>query len=128
MGGNLRRQGGAQHHRPPDYDQIRDRLKLFVLANSAGTTDVPTLSVDIYRKRAATALSANLGPKLSTAVPISTANAAWKTIDCSLLGMKAGDALTLKLFPAAHGTDALNIYGIEFDYASLIFNRDSTDR
>ena len=113
---------------PEDYDESRDKLRIRFLANSAGDTNTPTIDAAIYRKRAATALSADLNPTISGAVNNNTAKAGWVEINADGLGLQAGDAITVVLTSSAHTTDALNVYGLEVVYAACLVYFDPTDR
>lgn len=115
---------------PVDYDQTTDVLNIHLLANSAGNTDAPTISANVYNKRAGTALSADLAPTASAAITKSaTAATAASDVFVSIAGkgLLAGDRLTILIFPGTHGTDAVNLYGIELHYWSTLvaFNQAS---
>jgi hypothetical protein len=93
------------------------------MVNSAGNTNAPTFSANVYQKRAGTALSANLAPSASAAINKSAtaATAAGEvTITVSGKGLKAKDVLTILLAPGSHSTDAVNLYGLEIRYKSTI--------
>jgi len=108
---------------PRDYDQTNDRLRLRFLANSAGNTNTPTLDATIYRKRAGVAISSDLDPTISPAVNDLTTLAGWVEINADGKGCQPGDILTIEITASAHGTDALNIYGVEAVYDSdLVYN------
>lgn len=116
---------------PPDYDQVSDYFKIKVLANSAGATNAPTLTATVYRKRALTALSADLAPTASAAIASSASPAAIATevtITCSSKGLRPGDILTINLVTGAHTTDAVNIYGVWLEYKTLLVAYDETAR
>lgn len=113
---------------PRDYDQVKDELRLRFLTNSAGDVDVPTLDASVYSKRAATALTADLDPVISAAVPNNTTKAAWREINIDSQSLQPGDVLTIKVDSSAHGTDALNIYTIEMEFRSTLVYYDKNDR
>jgi hypothetical protein len=118
---------------PGDYDQQADEAKIRVLANMAGATDdAVTLTATVYRKRAGTALSADLNPTAdSSAVPASaspTDDAAWLTIDISGESLRPGDVLTINLVASAHTNDALQIWGIAVRYKSCLVLYDADAR
>lgn len=113
---------------PKDYDFVSDELKINVLVRSAGTTDVPTITATVYRKRAGAALSAALTVVASTAVPSSTVDAAERTIKVSGNGLKGGDVLTINLVSGAHTTDAIDVYNVEVQYKSGIVYADFNSR
>lgn len=108
---------------PEDYDEVADEFKLIILANSAGDTNTPILDATIYRKRGGAALSADLNPTASSAIPTNTAKAAERTITASGNLLKAGDVLTINLLTGAHTTDAVIIHSVSPQYkSSIVFN------
>jgi hypothetical protein len=116
---------------PVDYDETADVLDIRVLANSAGNTDGPTLSAQVFRKRRLTALSADLAPAATAAIPKSAAPAAigdYNVIKVRSKGIKAGDILTITVFPSAHATDAVNVYGIDINFRSTVAAYNFSDR
>ena len=113
---------------PRDYDQVKDQLRLRFLVNSAGDTDTPTLDAAIYRKRAGVALTADLDPTISAAVPNNTAIADWREINIDGNGLQPGDVLNIEVTASAHTTDALNIYDVEMEYRSTLVYYDKEDR
>lgn len=113
---------------PEDYDESVDKLRIEFLAESAGDTDTPTIDASIYRKRAGAALSADIDPTISAAVPTNTSGAAWRRIVSDGDGWQAGDAVTCIFASSAHTTDALNVYGLKVIYAGCIVHFDPNDR
>ena len=113
---------------PRDYDQVKDELKLRFLTCSAGTTDAPTLDAAVYSKRAATALTADLDPVISAAVPKGTALTDWREINIDSQGLQPGDVLSIEVSSSAHTTDAVNIYDMEMEYRSTLVYYDKEDR
>jgi hypothetical protein len=113
---------------PRDYDQVKDELRLRFLTNSAGDTDVPTLDAAVYSKRAGVALTADLDPVISAAVPNSTTKAAWREINIDSQGLQPGDVLSIEVSSSAHTTDALDIYDMEMEYRSTLVYYDKDDR
>lgn len=112
---------------PKDYDKTADELRINVLCNSAGDTNVPTLTATAYRKRAGAALTAALTVTASAAIPNNTTKAAERTVILTGNLLQAGDAVTINLVTGAHATDAVNIYGVEVQYkSSLVFEDPST--
>lgn len=112
---------------PKDYDNIRDELTIRVVANSAGDTDVPTLTCTAYRKRAGAALTAALTVVVSAAIANNTAKAAERTITLSGNKLLADDVLTVNLVSAAHTTDAINIYDVDVVYrGNIVFTASSS--
>lgn len=116
--------GSFQFAVPIDYDQGSDTLILSMIVNSAGNTNAPTITANIYNKRSAAALSADLAPAASVAIPKSaTAATAASEVTITLqgAGLKAGDVLTILLAPGTHATDAVNLYGMSVRfYSSLV--------
>jgi hypothetical protein len=118
---------GINFYLPRDYDQTADELRVRVFAQMGGATDTPTLALSAFRKRLATALTADQGPFTGKAEspgvsPLTAAQARRRSslsntlkvaeFDISKKSCQPGDLFTLTLTPAAHGTDALNVYGI----------------
>lgn len=117
---------GINFYLPRDYDQTADELRVRVFAQMGGATDTPTLAISAFRKRLATALTADQGPFTGKAEspgisPLTAAQAPTLNLsnslkvaefDISKKSCQPGDLFTLTLTPAAHGTDALNVYGI----------------
>lgn len=115
---------------PRDYDQSVDKLRFRFLVNSGGTTNYPILDAAVYRKRAGAALSSDLNPTASAAIPYTSATTgtAWREINCDSEGMQPGDALTVVFSTTAHTTDAVNIYALEVVYASTLVYYETTER
>lgn len=113
---------------PPDFDSTAAEFKINILAASAGDTDTPALDAAIYKKRAGAALSADLNPTASAAIPNNTAKAAVRTIDLAGADLDAGDVLTVVLSTGAHTTDNVVIHGIEVQYKSVMVFEDSAAR
>ena len=105
---------------PIDYDETADRLDIVVLCNSAGDTDTPTLDANVYQKRAGASLSADLDATASAAISNNTAKAAERVIKIRSEGLRAGDVLSIHLFPGTHATDAVNVYGLGVRYKSTL--------
>lgn len=112
---------------PLDYDSdtAGDVLKLALLAQMASDTDTPAMTAEAYLKRAGAALSADLAPASSAALSDA---AAWVFIDLSGNSLQGGDIVQVKVAPAAHGTDALNLYGVAAVYKSCLVPFDVDDR
>jgi hypothetical protein len=116
---------------PLDFDKGADLLQVAFMVNSAGNTDAPILDATVYRKRAGAALSADLDPTASSAIPKSAtaATAAAERIITLLgKGLQARDILTILVAPGTHGTDAVNVYGVEVRYKSTLVAYADTDR
>lgn len=108
---------------PGDYDSVADILTFPILVNSSGATNNPTLDGTVYRKRAGAALSADLDPLVSAAIPATiapTTSQAIRVVSMSGKACRAGDVLTVNIFTAAHTTDAVNIFSISVVYRSSI--------
>lgn len=116
---------------PVDYDQTADLLELVFLVNSAANTDAPILDATAYKKRAGTALSADLDPTASSAIPKSATAAtaaAERKIVFSGKGLRPRDVVTVLPFPGTHATDAVNVYGVELRYRSTLVGFAASDR
>lgn len=98
---------------PGDYDATADELKINLLIESAGTTDHPTITPTVYRKRIGVALTANLAPAASGAV---TDLAGELTVNLSGNHLQAGDVLTINLVTGAHTTDAIHLHSVSMTY------------
>lgn len=133
---------GFDFYVPADYDQSADELRLRALIQMGGATDTPALTVNVYKKSPGAALSANLGPitaktysaGLSPLTAGQSANFAASNVatvavfDVSKLGVKAGDTLYFEIVPAAHGTDAVNLYELVVRHRSTLVTYNVSDR
>jgi len=107
------------HKVPWDYDQSIDKMKLRFLAQMAGNTNTAIkLDAALYQKKVGAAVSADLNPTISAAVPILSSYAGWVEIVASGLGLVAGSGLCWVVTCTAHTTDALWIYDAEVEYYS----------
>lgn len=107
---------------PDDYDEAEDHLKLRLKIMSAGATDTPTFSATAYVNGAAT----DLAPSASAAI---SATLGWIEIDLSSNSISAGDVLTIAITPAAHTTDAIDLFAAKLEYRSdLVFYDNSNGR
>ena len=113
---------------PRDYDQSVDKMRIRFLANSAGDTDTPTIDATCYRKRAGSALSADLDPTISAAVNNSTALAGWVEVKLEGESLRPGDVISLDFTASAHATDALNLYALEVVYYSCFVYFEEDER
>ena len=117
---------------PTNYDATTDYLRVKVLCEMSGATDnTNTIDATVYRKRAGTAITADLDPTASAVIPASaspTDDAAWRELIITGEGCQSGDALTINLLTAAHTTNAVNIWGVKIEYASMIVASDLDDR
>lgn len=111
---------------PVDYDAESDELKLRLLVQMGGATDTPALTADVFRKRAGAALSADLAVANTEDA---SATASWLVLDISGKGLQAGDVVQVFVTPEdAHDTDALHLYGVEWEYRGVIVNYDADNR
>lgn len=113
---------------PRDYDETVDKLHIRFKANSAGDTNTPTIDAAMYRKRDATALSADIDPTISAAVNTNTAKADWVEVVSEGDGWAAGDSVTCLFTTSVHTTDALNVYDLEVIYASDVVYFEADER
>lgn len=115
---------------PRDYDATVDKLRIRFLVNSGGTTDEPILDAAIYVKKPGTALSSDLNPTASAAIPktSSTTGAAWREIKVEGEGLEPGDALTCVFSTGAHTSDAVNVYAVEVAYIGDIVYYEEGER
>jgi hypothetical protein len=117
---------------PRDYDKDVDKLRIRFLVNSGGTTDAPTLDAAIYVKKPGTALSADVDPTASAAIPktSATTGAAWREIVVEGQGLAPGNAVTCIL--ATGGTrgttDTVAIYALEVVYIADLVYYEETER
>jgi len=106
---------------PEDYDESQDHCKLRFRAKMAGSTNTPGLDAVAYHEDAGTTdLDPTISADLSTTL-------AWVEIDLSDNSFSAGDAVSVGVFPEAHSTDAVQVYGMELEYRSTLvyFDKDS---
>lgn len=101
---------------PSDYNQDQDRLYVKFLVKSSGDTDTPTIDATLFRKRAGAALSADLDPTISAAIPTDTVDAAWRTITVEAQDLDPGDAVTFVFTTGAHTTDNVDVYAVKVEY------------
>ena len=101
---------------PSDYNQDQDRLYVKFLVKSSGNTDTPTIDATLFRKRAGAALSSDLNPTISAAIPNNTAGAALRTIVVENQDLNPGDALTFVFTTGAHTTDSVDVYAVKVEY------------
>jgi hypothetical protein len=115
---------------PRDYDESVDKMYVRFLANSAGTTDAPTIDASLYQKKLGTALSSDLDPTISAAVAKTSATTGngWVEVKAESQGLVAGAGLTWIFASSAHTTDALNIYALEVVYYSDLAYFDASMR
>ena len=107
---------------PMDYDESQDHCKLRFRAKMAGGTDTATaLDAVAYHEDAGTT---DLDPTISADLSSTLATV---EIDLSGNAFSAGDAVSVGVFPEAHGTDAVQVYSMELEYRSTLvyFDKDS---
>lgn len=107
---------------PLDYDKTNDYLRIKIKCKMAGSTNTPTIAVAAYKDSAPTT---DLAPAAITAL---SSTAVWKEINLDSKGLAGGDVIHFNLTPAAHGTDALEVYGIKIEYKSDLVAYDMDDR
>jgi hypothetical protein len=112
---------------PRDYDEATDELILRVLASqlTVSTDDDVKLDVEVYRKRARSALSADLAPSFTDDddVPVLSTTEQWVEFDLGQLGMLRDDVLTIELITnGANDTNAEEVvlHGMELVYRSCL--------
>lgn len=103
---------------PDDYDSSKDHLKLRMMGKMAGSTDVTTgIDAIVYINGSTTDTDPTKSGYLSS-------TDGWIEIDLSGNGLEAGDVLQVNIFPEAHGTDAVNLSTIKFEYRSTLVYAD----
>lgn len=119
---------------PRDYDEATDTLVLRVLASqlTLSTDNDVKLDVELYRKRAAVALSADLAPSFSsdTAVPVLSTAEQWLEFDLSRLTFRRDDVATIELITDGHNDTAgeeVLIHAVELVYRSTLVSYDRVD-
>lgn len=109
--------GTWQYQIPRDYDQTTDKLIVRVIADSAGTTDTPKLTVTPHT------LVLGGTPVAITGITSSTGVSNVPQVfefDFSGNGLVRDELFALTLTTAAHTTDAVQTYSIEIVYASTL--------
>lgn len=102
---------------PADYNQSVDILTVAIqIANS--TTNTTAITATAYVKATATALSSVVTGTTSATAPISS-NGITLFSTFAGKGLKPGQSLWIILTNSAHTTDAVSIYGIDVQYASI---------
>jgi hypothetical protein len=107
---------------PRDYDESQDHCKLVFRAKmAAGDTDTPGLDAVAYHEDATTT---DLDPTISADLSTTLADV---KIDLSGNSFNAGDQISVGVFPEAHSSEAVQVYGIELEYRSTLvyFDKDS---
>jgi hypothetical protein len=119
---------------PRDYDEATDHLVLRVLASmvSVTTDDDVKLDVELYRKRAGVALSADLAPSFTSDadVPVLSATEAWIEFDLGQLTFLRDDVAIIEIITNGandtNGEEVL-IHSLELVYRSTLVSYDETD-
>ena len=93
---------------PPDLDDTAD-LTVNLLANMAGATDTPTISVKYFEGVGDTTAGGATGALSTTVAQVS------RTITAANIGAYPNVA-SVSLVPGTHGTDALHLYGAWIEY------------
>ena len=108
---------------PQDYDETEDYLRVRIKAYMDGTTDTPGIDANVYKNGVDTDLDPTISADLSDTV-------AWVEIVISdkTESLVAGDVLTISLFPEAHNTEGIGVYGIAMEYKSDLVYYDEDDR
>jgi len=109
---------------PQDYDEAEDYLKIRLKAFlNTGTTDTPGIDAHVYKNGVDTDLDPTISADLSTTV-------AWVEIVISdkTESLVAGDVLTISLFPEAHDSGGIGVYGIAAEYKSDLVYYDNDNR
>ena len=102
---------------PPDYNQSVDILTVAIqIANS--TTNTTAITATAYVKATATALSSVVTGTTSVTAPVSS-NGITLYSTFAGKGLKPGQSLWIILTNSAHTTDAVSIYGMDMQYASI---------
>lgn len=107
---------------PMDYDESQDYCKLVFRAKmAAGGTDTPGLDAVAYHEDAGTT---DLDPTISADLSVTLADV---KIDLSGNSFSAGDAVSVGVFPEAHSSEAVQVYGMKLEYRSTLvyFDKDS---
>jgi len=108
--------GTWQYQIPRDYDQTTDKLIVRITADSAGTTDTPTLTLTPHTLLPGGTSVAVTG-KVSAAV---TNKPAVYEFDFSGNGLVRDQFIAFTLTTGAHTTDAVQTYGVQVVYASCL--------
>lgn len=102
---------------PLDYDEATDLLMIRAIVGMDGAVDTPIFDATIYRKRAQTALSADLNPTAGAAI---VASSDVREIVLAGADLLAGDSLTINLISGAHTTNAISLHSLELRYRSTL--------
>lgn len=97
---------------PPDVDAATD-LTIHLLAKMSGATDTPTINVEVFDGIGDTEMGGNTAALSNTLAEliVTIANA-------DVAGHPTG-FLNVSLIPAAHGTDALELYAAWMEYTRI---------
>lgn len=94
---------------PPDIDSDSD-VTIHLLAVMGGTTDTPTIDVQVFDGVGDTEMGGATAALSDTLAEVSV------TIDASDISGHPTGFLNIALVPAAHTTDALHLYGAWIEY------------
>lgn len=116
---------------PRDYDETTDALRATFIMNAAGATDTPFVGLIPSITRASTgsttagtivflnrATTTQTGLDTFATVSTSTVNTTAQLFEATLAGngLHRNDILSFEISTGAHGTNAVQIYGIGFTY------------
>jgi hypothetical protein len=103
---------------PDDYDSAKDHLKLLLKAKMGGTTNTTTaIAAAAYKNESTTDLGITQTADL-------TDHPVWVELDLSGHSLVAGDNVSIKLTPEAHGTDAIYVTAAKLEYRSTLVYAD----
>jgi hypothetical protein len=109
---------GIKFDVPDDYDSAKDHLKIRMKGKMAGSTNVTTgIDALVYKNTSTT----DLNPTKSAYL---TATDSWVEINLSGKSLVAGDVVQVNIFPEAHGTDAINLKSLKWEYRSTLVYAD----
>lgn len=117
---------------PRDYDENTDSFSLKITTAMAGSTDTPTLSASVYRKRPgssiATVATSVAGKNVGQTATVTLSSASQVVeFNFSQNTLKRDDAITIVLTSTAHTTDALLLYSVEPVYRSTLVSYNESD-
>lgn len=123
--------GSIEFTVPRDYDEATDIAALRMLVASAGATDTPALTLNVYRKRAGAniaTLAAAVAMSSRFGVTALSATARIAEFALSGLGLLRDDVVIIQIVSAAHTTDAVLVYSVTPVYRSCLvsYNREDT--
>jgi hypothetical protein len=122
---------------PREYDEATNHFHVRLAAQMDGSTDAPTLSATLYRKRAGSSTTPGVTvngtsdaftgfvSQGTTALPLSSTE---QVIDFNFggLGLLRDDALTIVLSTGAHATNNIQVFFTEVSYRSCLVSYNET--